>query len=834
VSFGAEASLGGADAAAAAETPSDEDDEERARSLAEQISITGSTGLLRTANAGSAVAGTFRVGFLMDWFTTGGFLCSSDAPCNVAATEDDMSHVGAFFALNATPISFLEGYAGIRTYANSNDQATPALLQVLGDTTFGVKGFTPFKVAGVMSFGGDIRLLFLNGAGDVGVTGGGTSAEFMALTSADFRKPGAPIRVHLNLGYRLDNSGKLVEDVEILRAERNPAVAGGLGRIPISRIERYGLGINRVDFFLLRFGVDLPINKVQPYLEYTVDIPVNRQGYECHTRTLSLGDACLALRDITDQFSGSVGYSAVPSRLSLGVRTNPLEKAFRGLSAHLGFDIGLSATSTFIEEVAPQAPWTLYFGLGYAFDTKEKEVKAPPPAPLPPPPVQLPPPPEYLVRGLVKEKGTQNAVANAIVTVEGRADPPYATGADGRFLTRRLDPGTYTFKITAEGFKPGVCVATVQPVAPAPAPGMGGPQPGAPPGAPPGAQPPAPGWPPPAGPAPAPTWPPPGASLEPDAPRSSPALFGLALGAQPAPGQPPPWSPGAPPAAPPAPWSPGAPPAPPPWAPGAPPAPAPGAPPGAAPPGAWPPGQPPPGAPPEPGAAPAPPAGPIYTDVVCELEGLPKKGSVEGSVRDQGGQPAAGLTVALTDAKGKARQAATDAAGSFTFADVTPGSVKLRVSGGDYLATSKSGAVKAREAAQFSITVVKRPKNPNVKVAGSSIILSKRIDFEGNTAQIKEDSRAVIAELGDLLERTPGIKRIEIQGHTDNSGTADANMALSQDRANAVRDALVEQGVESTRVDAKGYGGTRPLAPNVTPANRARNRRVQVQIVDKE
>jgi outer membrane protein OmpA-like peptidoglycan-associated protein len=81
--------------------------------------------------------------------------------------------------------------------------------------------------------------------------------------------------------------------------------------------------------------------------------------------------------------------------------------------------------------------------------------------------------------------------------------------------------------------------------------------------------------------------------------------------------------------------------------------------------------------------------------------------------------------------------------------------------------------------------------------------------------------------------RNTQITKVEIQGHTDNVGSADHNLDLSQRRADAVRRWLVEQGgVESSRLEAKGFGSTRPLVPNITPANRARNRRSQFIILE--
>jgi hypothetical protein len=488
-SFGADASFGasgtsfGADAqgqattdAAAPATTEEEEDEARARSLTNYANLTGSTGLMRTSFAGSAAKGTFRMGFMTDWFSTSGFLCDPSATnpsgrslaCSTAAgaPEDSAGHVGATFTVNATPLSFLEAYAALRTYANSNDQGRPGLLQVLGDTTFGAKLFTPNKIGKMFTFGGELQLMLLNGTGDVGLDGGGTSAAFRGLASADFRKPegkGLPIRTHFNFGYKLDNSGNVVEDIE---AQRATAFTDGRAYQPITRIERFGLGINKVDSFQLGLGVDAPWKKVQPYAEWTLDIPVNRQGYRCVVRRVSPGDVCLGLEDfdsVTDaspEGSGGPGFAAVPSRLTLGVRANPFDGAFRGLSGHLALDIGTGATSTFIEEVAPQAPWTLYFGLAYAVDTKVKEPKALPAPPAPPP--QIVQKPENRVAGFVHETNKQDvAVVDAIVTIQGSTEPPLATGADGRFLTRHLEPGTYTFSLRATGYKPATCTGTV-------------------------------------------------------------------------------------------------------------------------------------------------------------------------------------------------------------------------------------------------------------------------------------------------------------------------------------------------------------------------------------
>lgn len=76
------------------------------------------------------------------------------------------------------------------------------------------------------------------------------------------------------------------------------------------------------------------------------------------------------------------------------------------------------------------------------------------------------------------------------------------------------------------------------------------------------------------------------------------------------------------------------------------------------------------------------------------------------------------------------------------------------------------------------------------------------------------------------------IRRVEIGGHTDSTGDEDYNLKLSRERAETVRDALIKRGVAPQRLVAKGYGESEPIAPNLTRAGRAKNRRVDFSILD--
>ena len=107
-------------------------------------------------------------------------------------------------------------------------------------------------------------------------------------------------------------------------------------------------------------------------------------------------------------------------------------------------------------------------------------------------------------------------------------------------------------------------------------------------------------------------------------------------------------------------------------------------------------------------------------------------------------------------------------------------------------------------------------------------IVLEGVNFATGSAALLEASKVVLDRVAESLVANPTI-RVEVQGHTDNSGAAAANRRLSQARAVTVRDYFISKGVAADRLTAVGYGSTQPKVPNTSAANRAMNRRVELK-----
>ena len=104
--------------------------------------------------------------------------------------------------------------------------------------------------------------------------------------------------------------------------------------------------------------------------------------------------------------------------------------------------------------------------------------------------------------------------------------------------------------------------------------------------------------------------------------------------------------------------------------------------------------------------------------------------------------------------------------------------------------------------------------------------------FDFDKATLKPEAKVVLNEAAALLSQHERVV-VEVAGHTDSSGSDAYNQGLSERRANSVRDYLVEKGVRASRLSAKGYGESMPVASNDTKEGRAENRRVELIVLDR-
>lgn len=102
--------------------------------------------------------------------------------------------------------------------------------------------------------------------------------------------------------------------------------------------------------------------------------------------------------------------------------------------------------------------------------------------------------------------------------------------------------------------------------------------------------------------------------------------------------------------------------------------------------------------------------------------------------------------------------------------------------------------------------------------------------FESGQAKLTPDAMRKLYPLAAILKENPN-RQINIEGHTDSSGSASINRELSQQRADAVRDFLVSVGVTPERITARGYGETNPVASNTNEEGRRENRRVEIVVM---
>ncbi len=108
---------------------------------------------------------------------------------------------------------------------------------------------------------------------------------------------------------------------------------------------------------------------------------------------------------------------------------------------------------------------------------------------------------------------------------------------------------------------------------------------------------------------------------------------------------------------------------------------------------------------------------------------------------------------------------------------------------------------------------------------------SDSMQFDFNKSELRPENRELLSRIAGILMTSRGYA-ISVYGHTDDIGSDEYNLRLSERRARAVREYLVEAGVQADSIETQGVGKARPLVASTTPEARARNRRVEIAIID--
>lgn len=190
------------------------------------------------------------------------------------------------------------------------------------------------------------------------------------------------------------------------------------------------------------------------------------------------------------------------------------------------------------------------------------------------------------------------------------------------------------------------------------------------------------------------------------------------------------------------------------------------------------------------------------------------------------------LAAAVAFAGARDQQGATSPTGEPLQLELPAGKYSVSVSADGHLAQTREVQVSEGAKMALSFELLPQPAKKLVEVKEGRIELLQQVHFGTAKATILADSTNLLQQVVDAIVRHK-LKRLRVEGHTDSRGNKENNRKLSQDRAKAVADFLVGQGIEASRVESVGHGDARPIAPNLTARGRELNRRVEFHILER-
>jgi outer membrane protein OmpA-like peptidoglycan-associated protein len=214
----------------------------------------------------------------------------------------------------------------------------------------------------------------------------------------------------------------------------------------------------------------------------------------------------------------------------------------------------------------------------------------------------------------------------------------------------------------------------------------------------------------------------------------------------------------------------------------------------------------------------------------ADLALVPQKrpGKLWGSIKSSADEVLDG-TVQIVGATGEPQTLETKD-GAFA-TELATGKYQVLVKVKGHLQQGASVEIAADGQVERAFVLKPTPKKRITKLTKERIELKTRIPFELNNATLLKAAEFILDDVVDRILANPKIKKVRIEGHTDDTGKADADLTLSEQRAKAVLDYLVSKGVSASRLESKGFGATKPLPKKKKDRGKAKDRRVEFILV---
>ncbi len=200
---------------------------------------------------------------------------------------------------------------------------------------------------------------------------------------------------------------------------------------------------------------------------------------------------------------------------------------------------------------------------------------------------------------------------------------------------------------------------------------------------------------------------------------------------------------------------------------------------------------------------------------------------IKGDLRDENNEP-------LANAKIELKNTSTKQLVDVNYDTITGRYVSVVAFNGDFILTvKKEGYAFNSEYFAKEDSTLSEPKKVDLSLKKNEVgkgYTLNNILFATNSVELTLQDKRIIEDFADYLKLNSTI-RVEINGHTDNQGNPADNLKLSEQRAQAVYDYLIENGIEKSRLNHRGFGETKPLKPNDSESNKSLNRRTEFVIV---